>query len=140
MGIRMHHRRTGTARVHATATADIQIGLDTAPPTRPLPAFAPAASTPRIPATRATALRAAAARLVHPRLLRPVTRLLAGLARLVPRGSGGLRLWAEQARGYLCLALGALSRLRRSRLDRRITVFVATAEPVTARPDGSARR
>ncbi|MFF4584602.1 hypothetical protein [Streptomyces sp. NPDC001388] len=130
MGIRMHHRRTATARVHATATADPRADPDAVTAPRPLPARAPGAATPRVPGTPATALRVAAARLIRPR---PTRRLV----RLVPR-DGGPRPWAERARGRLCLALGALSRLRGPRRPRRIKVFVATTAPLSARPDGSA--
>ncbi|MFI7497142.1 hypothetical protein ACIBVL_01290 [Streptomyces sp. NPDC049687] len=128
MGIRMYHRRTATARVHVTATADTQGAPEAAPAPRPLPALAPDAATLRIPGTPATALRAAAARLK-----------LRALARFVPRG-GTWRRWAEQARSCLALALGALGRLRGPRpARRRITVFVVRAKSLSERPDGSAR-
>ncbi|MFF4654092.1 hypothetical protein [Streptomyces sp. NPDC001381] len=138
MGIRMHHRRTATARVHATATADPRADPDAVTAPRPLPARAPGAATPRVPGTPATALRVAAARLIRPRPTRRPARLVTRfLVRLVPR-DGGPRPWAERARGRLCLALGALSRLRGPRRPRRIKVFVATTAPLSARPDGSA--
>ncbi|MFF8967969.1 hypothetical protein [Streptomyces sp. NPDC014995] len=107
MGIRMLHRRTATARVHATATADTQVDPDATPLGRPLPAVAGGAATPRIPGTPVTALRAAAVR----------------LGRLAPFSG------AEVARGYLALALGFLGRLPRPRAGRRITVFVARVTP-----------
>ncbi|MEU1176101.1 hypothetical protein ABZ464_00380 [Streptomyces sp. NPDC005820] len=59
----------------------------------------------------------------------------------VPGTPGGTpRLWAEQTRAYLTLALAnltALGRPHRRKPARRITVFVATT-PLSARPDGSA--
>ncbi|MFF5186290.1 hypothetical protein ACFY30_21370 [Streptomyces sp. NPDC000345] len=138
MGIRMHHRRTATARVHTTATADTRVDPDAAAAPRPLPARAPGAATPRVPGTPATALRAAAARLSHPRPARLPARLVTRFpARLVPR-DGSPRPWAERARGRLRLALGSLGRLRGPRRPRRIEVFVATTAPLSARPDGSA--
>ncbi|MFI5791807.1 hypothetical protein [Streptomyces sp. NPDC051677] len=131
MGIRLLHRRKAHARVHATATADAQLVPGTAAWTRPRPALAPGAATPRVPTTPATALREAAARLIPERVLR-----------LVPRGDTWRR-WAEEVRGCLALARSALGRLRRPRPARRIAVvpvFVATATPFTERPDGSAPR
>jgi hypothetical protein len=104
----MLHRRTATARVHATATTATQVDPDATPFERPLPAFARGAATPRIPWTPVTALRAAAARV--------------GLHVPLPG--------AEVARGYLALALNVLGRLPRPRAARRITVFVARATPV----------
>ncbi|MFI6036923.1 hypothetical protein ACIBBD_22660 [Streptomyces sp. NPDC051315] len=107
MGIRMLHRRTATARVHATATADRQADPDATPSRRPLPALARGAATPRIPRTPAAVLRTAAAR----------------LGRLAPLPG------AEVARGYLALALSFLDRVPRPRAGRRITVFVARVTP-----------
>ncbi|MEV1069543.1 hypothetical protein [Streptomyces sp. NPDC050263] len=130
MGIRMLHRRKAHARVHVTATADTQVDPGAARRRRPRPALAPGAATPRLPRTPVTVLRAAAARLPRP----------AALTRLLPRGDS-LRRWAGAARGFLALALGVLGRLPRpgtARTVRRIPVFVATATPLTERPDGSA--
>ncbi|MFI9546480.1 hypothetical protein ACIHAR_21590 [Streptomyces sp. NPDC052016] len=107
MGIRMLHRRTAPARVHATATAEQQVNPDATPLGRPLPAFSRGAATPRVPRTARTALREAAARLGR---LAPIAR-------------------AEVARGYLALALDGLGRLRRPRAGRRMTVFVASMTP-----------
>ncbi|SEQ53245.1 hypothetical protein SAMN04487983_10062 [Streptomyces sp. yr375] len=150
MGIRMHHRRTATARVHATATALTHFAPGTAPWTRPRPALAPSADTPRIPRSPATAVRTAlrrALRTVAARLRRLVPRFV---LRFVPRGDIW-RPWTEAVRGYLALALGALDRLPRPRIRtaRRIRVLpvvpvvpvsVATVTPLTGRPDGSAPR
>ncbi|MFF3497495.1 hypothetical protein [Streptomyces sp. NPDC003247] len=108
MGIRMLHRRTAPARVHATATADQPVRPDAAPAGRPLPAHARGAATPRVPGTPLTAVRAAAARLGR---LAPLSRI-------------------EVAHGYLALALSVLGRLPRPRAARRITVSVVPVRPV----------
>ncbi|SHI27711.1 hypothetical protein [Streptomyces sp. 3214.6] len=159
MGIRLLHRRKAHARVHATATADAQLGPGTAAWTRPRPALAPGAATPRVPRTPATALRTAAAR-----LRRRVARVVPErVLRLVPSGERRApaagrrrapharldrdtwRLCAEAVCGCLALALSALCRLRRPRTARRIPVvpvpvLAATATPLIERPDGSAPR
>ncbi|MFD9432509.1 hypothetical protein [Streptomyces sp. NPDC060002] len=141
MGIRMLHRRKAHARVHATAAAESWPGA--ASRTRPRPALAPGAATPRIPWTPATALHAAAARLHGPALTGllplPLPRFLARvLAGFAPRDDSRRRLWAEAVRGHLVRALGVLGRLRGPRTDRRIPLFVATATPLTERRGGSA--
>ncbi|QJT01038.1 hypothetical protein G9272_12555 [Streptomyces asoensis] len=73
MGIRMLHRRKAHARVHATAAADTRSGPGAASRTRPRPALAPGAATPRIPWAPGTALRAAAARQRGPAATRSLT-------------------------------------------------------------------
>ncbi|MFI2433863.1 hypothetical protein [Streptomyces sp. NPDC018693] len=112
MGIRMLHRRTATARVDATATADTQVHPHAAL-FRPLRAIAPGAATPRLPATPGRVLRDTTA---------PLRR---GLSRLQEATA-----W-QVARGYLDLALGVLSRLPRPRTLRRtrrtLTVFTGPA-------------
>ncbi|MFI5817666.1 hypothetical protein ACIA8I_00700 [Streptomyces rishiriensis] len=148
MGIRMLHRRKAHARVHATAAAGTRAEPGTAPWRRPRPALAPRAATARVPSTPATALhtaarilRTAAARVRRPDPARPVpARLLPLVLRTLPRGAAR-RLWAAVVHGRPALALGFLGRLlrllrlRRVRRIRRIPVFVATAPPVTDRPD-----
>ncbi|MFD9317318.1 hypothetical protein ACFWDQ_06310 [Streptomyces sp. NPDC060053] len=148
MGIRMLHRRKAHARVHATAAADPRSGPGAA--SRPRPALAPGAATPRIPWTPATALRAAAARLRGPALTRVPPRSLPGslprvLARVLARFLAGFvprddsrRLWVDAVRGHLVLALDVLGRLRGPRTVRRIPLFVVTATPFTERPGDSA--
>ncbi|MEU5769429.1 hypothetical protein [Streptomyces asoensis] len=132
MGIRMLHRRKAHARVHATAAADPRTGPHAAHRPRPRPALAPAAATARIPRPLVTTLRAAArARL---RRLSPTGLLV----RTVLREGGRPRRWAEAARGRRAAALSALGRLRRPRGDRRVPVFVASADPLTGRRDDSA--
>ncbi|MFH8802932.1 hypothetical protein ACH4F6_25580 [Streptomyces sp. NPDC017936] len=107
MGIRMLHRRTATAGVHATAPPGTPVDPDAAPLGRPLPAFARGAAAPRVPGTPGTAVRAAAARLGR---LAPLSRF-------------------DVARSYLALALDGLGRFRRPRPARRIAVFVAGVTP-----------
>ncbi|WP_340380940.1 hypothetical protein U5640_33715 [Streptomyces sp. SS7] len=100
-----------TARTRGPATADTQGDRDPAPPRRRHPALAPGASTARVPGHR--------------------------------RGTGAPatpRLWAEQTRAYLSLALATLGRAHRRKPARRISVFVATPPSLSARPDGSAPR
>ncbi|GAB7107695.1 hypothetical protein JCM4814A_60090 [Streptomyces phaeofaciens JCM 4814] len=145
MGIRMLHRRTAHARVHATATTDTRVDPDAGPAPRPLPALAPGAATPRVPRTPVTALRAALRRL-RDRVLDRLDRL----TRLVHRfRDGAWRPWCETARGCLALALGTLGRLRGRRRARRISLFVVPppaplplrlVPPLTEHPDGSAPR
>ncbi|WP_432136029.1 MULTISPECIES: hypothetical protein [unclassified Streptomyces] len=113
MGIRMLHRRTATARVDATATADTQVNPDAAP-SGPLRAVALGAAAPRLPATPRTLLRDTTAP-----VRRRLDRLRDGTA------------W-QLARGCADLALGALNRLPRPRTLRRtrrsLTVFIASAD------------
>ncbi|MFF1546746.1 hypothetical protein [Streptomyces sp. NPDC058291] len=146
MGIRMLHRRKAHARVHATAADDTRAAPGTAPRKRPRPARAPRAATPRLPRTPATALRTparilrtAAARLPRPALVRLVLARLLPLARRgVPR-SDALRRWAEAVSGRLAApARAVVGRLLGPRTTRHLPVFVATAPPLTERPDGSA--
>lgn len=142
MGIRMLHRRKAHARVHATAAAGTRAEPGTAHWRRPRPAFAPRAATARVPRTPATVLRTAArilrtaaARLPLPDPARLVpAELLALVLRTLPR-DGARRLWAAAAHRRPALALGVLRRLLRPRRIRRIPVFVATARPLTDRPD-----
>ncbi|WP_437020516.1 hypothetical protein [Streptomyces sp. enrichment culture] len=97
-------------------------------PLPPVPVLAPGASTARLPGTLATALRRAAAGLRR------------GPAHRAPAAAGAgdspaWRVWAELARSYLALALTLLPRPRRA---PAFTVFVATADPVSARASGPA--
>lgn len=108
MGIRTLHRQTAPAQATTDATAST--------PAVHVPPFSAAASTPRIPRDLATTLRRAATDVRH-RLTRRdwLTRR-------------DLRLWADQARGYLALLLTAVPR---SRPMRTMTVFIATAGTAT---------
>ncbi|MEU1512678.1 hypothetical protein ABZ490_11025 [Streptomyces sp. NPDC005811] len=78
-----------------------------------------------------------------PRRMLPARAPGASTAR-VPGTRGGTgagpRLWAEQTRACLTLALAALGRPHRRKPTRRITVFVVTPPPLSARPDDSAPR
>lgn len=117
MGIRMLHHPTAPPRTGAEGPACVSLP--------PVPVSAPGASTARIPETVATAVR------------RAVTDLSRGFARRAPaiaRSRAALVRWAEPARGYLALALTLLPRPRPA---RTFTVFVATADTVSARADGS---
>ncbi|MEU0739641.1 hypothetical protein [Streptomyces sp. NPDC006134] len=120
MGIRTLHHRTAPPRAGAEGPACVSLP--------PVPVFAPDASTARIPETLATALRRAAAGLRR------------GLAHRAPAAAGtgetpAWRLWTELARGYLALALTLLPQPRPT---PAFTVFVATADPVSARANGPA--
>lgn len=123
MGIRMLHRRAAPARAAA----------DGPTLTAPVPVFAAAASTARIPVPLATALRQAAADL---------GRRIAGGGRRTGRAATAVfpgeqppwRQWAEHARAHLTLAI---TRLHRPRPVRTVTVFVAASETLTMRPYGS---
>ncbi|MER7099297.1 hypothetical protein ABT383_06370 [Streptomyces humidus] len=158
MGIRMLHRRKAHARVHATAAAGTRAEPGAAPWRRPRPALAPRAATPQIPRAPATGLRTAARvlrtagrlRRTAPARLVPA-RLLPLVRRTVPRGAVR-HPWAEAVRrrptlGFGALGalgalgvlgvLGVLGRLLGSRGIRRVPVVrVATAQSLTARPDG----
>jgi hypothetical protein len=116
MGIRTLHRHSAPAQATTDATAS------TPPP--PVPPFAVAASTARIPTDLVTALRRTAADLRH-RLTRPDWDAV----------QARRRLWSDQARSYLALLLTAVPR---SRPVRTVTVFIATAGTVTDGRDGSA--
>ncbi|MEU0672520.1 hypothetical protein ABZ330_06455 [Streptomyces sp. NPDC006172] len=124
MGIRMLHRRTAPARVHAMAAANPQAGPRVRPWGRPpLPALAPGAARPRVPVALAAEAASVAVRLGR--------RGLRLFARVSPRR----RLRTDVIRGYLALALGALSALRARlgplspRTARRLTVFVVDLPP-----------
>ncbi|MEH0511327.1 MULTISPECIES: hypothetical protein [unclassified Streptomyces] len=137
MGIRLLHRRKAHARVHTPAAARGRLRPGDAPWSRPRPARAPRAATPRIPGTPGAALRTAVLRLrgtAFAGLVRPsVSRLV---RRLVPRGDAR-RLWAEALHGHLALALGVLGRLRGPRrAASRIPLFVAPPAPLTEPGDG----
>ncbi|MBD0419814.1 hypothetical protein H0H10_11665 [Streptomyces sp. TRM S81-3] len=118
MGIRMLHHRTAPARASTDGRACV--------PLLPVPVFAPGASTARIPTPLAAALRRTAAglrrRLAH---RRPVP--------AAPRETPAWRLWAELARGYLALVLSLLPQTRPA---HTFTVFVATADTLSARQGG----
>ncbi|GAA3493489.1 hypothetical protein GCM10019016_005880 [Streptomyces prasinosporus] len=136
MGIRMLHRRAAPPRADADGPT-----LEAFPP---VPVFATAASTARVPATLAAALRHAAAdlgrRVTGGRRRTDRASTAAGPARPgTPPGLPGepppWRLWAELARGYLTLVLTLLPR---PRPVRTITVFVAAGETLSVRPYGPA--
>lgn len=120
MGIRMLHRRAAPPRADADGPT-----LKAFPP---VPVFAAAASTARIPTTLATALRHATAELGR--------RITDGRRRGDRTPTGGQppwRLWAELARAYLTLVV---SLLPRPRPVRTVTVFVAASETLSVRPYG----
>ncbi|WP_320776293.1 hypothetical protein [Streptomyces sp. CRN 30] len=121
MGIRTLHHRTAPPRPAADGPRE---------PLPPVPALSPAASTARVPATRASAVR-------HVRHVRHVRdslgRRLGRRPPAAPRPASRTAAWrsgTDLLRGYLALAL---TRLPRSRPDRTMTLFVATAAPVDAR-------
>ncbi|MET4659033.1 hypothetical protein ABID80_002748 [Streptomyces sp. PvP037] len=119
MGIRMLHRSAAPPRT----------GTDGPTPgaSEPVPVFAAAASTARIPATLATALRSATANL---------GRRVTGPAPAARRDEQPpWRLWAELTRAYLTLVLTLLPR---PRPVRTVTVFVAAGDTLRVRPYGSA--
>lgn len=120
MGIRMLHHRTTPARASTDRPARV--------PLLPVPVFAPGASTGRTPTTLATALRRTAADLRRSLSHRDP-------AAATPRETPARRLWADLARGYLTLAVTLLPR---SRPAHTSTVFVATADTLSARPGGPA--
>ncbi|MFJ1734555.1 hypothetical protein [Streptomyces sp. NPDC088254] len=121
MGIRMLHRRTAPARVHAMAAAKPQAGPGARPRgRRPLPALAPGAARPRVPVALAAEVASVAVRLGR--------RGLGLLARVSPRR----RPRVDVIHGYVALALGALSALRgrlRPRTARRLTIFIVDLPP-----------
>ncbi|WP_181387433.1 hypothetical protein [Streptomyces sp. Act143] len=121
MGIRTLHRQTAPAQATTDATAST--------PAAHVPPFSAAASTPRIPTDLATRLRRAAEDVRHRLTHRDWLTQRDWLTRQ------DLRLWADQARGYLALLLTAVPR---SRPVRTMTVFIATVGTVTDAPDGSA--
>ncbi|MGI5425129.1 hypothetical protein [Streptomyces sp. CA-179760] len=124
----------------------------------PVRVYAADASTLRVPANLATALRRTTADLRdrlpfgrNPTLSADPGGLPAtGPTR--PSGTGDLpgspetpgetgratprRAWADRARGYLTLVLTLLPRPRPAHTT--ITVYIATGEPLSERPDGSA--
>ncbi|AQS70106.1 hypothetical protein B1H29_27370 [Streptomyces pactum] len=115
----MLHHRTTPARA-STGPARV--------PLLPVPVVAPGASTGRIPTTLATALRRTAADLRRGLVDRAP-------AAASPREMPAWRLWADLTRGYLALALTLLPRARPA---HTFTVFVASADSVSALPGGSA--
>ncbi|MDN3269393.1 hypothetical protein [Streptomyces sp. MA15] len=127
MGIRMPHRRAAPPRADADGP--------TTQAFPPVPVFAAAASTARVPGGLTAAFRDAAARLG--------VRVTGGRRRTgrTPTAPGAgteqppWRLWAELARAYLTLALTLLPR---PRPVRTVTVFVAASETLSARPYGPA--
>jgi hypothetical protein len=119
MGIRMLHHRTTPARASTDRPARVLL---------PVPVFAPGASTGRIPTTLATALRRTTADLRRRIVHRDPTAA-------TPRETPAWHLWTDLARGYLTLALTLLPR---SRPAHTFTVFVATADTLSARPGGPA--
>ncbi len=121
MGIRTLHRRTAQAGAHVDAAPS--------PPLPSVPAFAPGASTVRIPADLMTALR------------RMATGLTRRLGLLGPGDNAHLgetsrwRQCADLGRSYLSLALTLLPR---SRPVRTVTVFVASVGSLSEPQGGSA--
>ncbi|MFF7857139.1 hypothetical protein [Streptomyces sp. NPDC007904] len=137
MGIRMPHRTAAPPRAGDGPTPEAF---------PPVPVFAAAASTARVPATLATALRHATAdlgrRVTDGRgrtpgsAVRPVAPGRPARSG-IPGDPAPWRLWAELVRGYLALALTLLPR---PRPVRTITVFVAAGETLSVRPSGPAER
>ncbi|MFZ4152615.1 hypothetical protein [Streptomyces pseudogriseolus] len=127
MGIRMLHRRAAPPRADADGP--------TTQAFPPVPVFAAAASTARIPGGLTAALRDTAARLGR--------RVIDGPWRAGPTpaapdtgtGRPPWLLWAELARAYLTLVLTLLPR---PRPVRTVTVFVAASETLSVRPYGPA--
>ncbi|CAM5347103.1 hypothetical protein SALBM217S_01634 [Streptomyces griseoloalbus] len=127
MGIRMLHRRAAPPRADADGP--------TTQAFPPVPVFAAAASTARVP------------RRPHgrpPRHRRTARRRAtdgpwrAGRTPAAPDTGTGRPpwlLWAELARAYLTLVLTLLPR---PRPVRTVTVFVAASETLSVRPDGPA--
>ncbi len=125
-----------------------------APP--PVPVFAADASTLRVPVTLTTALRHKTADLQNHLALGRRPTDSAGPGDLpaatdparpgAPSGSpetpgetgrtSPRRAWSDRARGYLTLVLTLLPRPRPAHTT--ITVYIATTEPLSERPDGSA--
>ncbi|MEU4654244.1 hypothetical protein AB0G32_09900 [Streptomyces sp. NPDC023723] len=123
MGIRMLHHRTAPPRPG--------VGEPACVPLPPVPALALGASTARVPATLTSAVchvRDDLGRRLAPRSL-----AAPGSA----EAAAPWRRWADLTRSYLALALTLLPR---PRPDRRMTLFIATADPVGAHPAGSAPR
>ncbi|GHH94852.1 hypothetical protein GCM10017779_53090 [Streptomyces capillispiralis] len=134
MGIRMLHRRAAPPRAGADGPTPEAFP--------PVPVFAAAASTARVPVTPATALRQATADLGRRiadgrwRTGRASTAVLPALpGRPGLPGEPPWRLWAELARAYLTLVLTLLPR---PRPVRTVTVFVAASDTLTVRSYGSA--
>ncbi|PWJ05859.1 hypothetical protein DKG34_19055 [Streptomyces sp. NWU49] len=129
MGIRVLHRRAIPPWAGADGPALEAFS--------PVPVFAAAASTVRLPTTRATALRHAAAdlgrRVTDGR--RRTDRASTAAGTVHPGEPPAWRLWTELVRGYLALALTLLPR---PRPVRTITVFVAAGETLSVRPYGPA--
>ncbi len=123
MGIRMLHRRAAPPRADADGP--------TTQAFPPVPVFAAAASTARIPGGLTAAFRDTAVRLGQ--------RVTDGRWRTgrTPAAQGAgtdqppWRLWAELARAYLTLVLTLLPR---PRPVRTVTVFVAASETLSVRP------
>ncbi|GHE78029.1 hypothetical protein GCM10018789_00610 [Streptomyces werraensis] len=119
MGIRMLHRRAAPPRADADGP--------TTQAFPPVPVFAAAASTARIPGGLTAAFRDTAVRLGRWRTGRTPAAPAAGT------GRPPWRLWAELARAYLTLVLTLLPR---PRPVRTVTVFVAASETLSVRPYG----
>ncbi|GGW89758.1 hypothetical protein GCM10010297_09110 [Streptomyces malachitofuscus] len=125
MGIRMLHRTAAPPRADADGPT-----LEAFPP---VPVFAAAASTARIPVTLATALRNATANLGR-RITDGGWRTGRTAGAVLPGEQPPWRLWAELARAYLTLVV---TWLPRPRPVRTVTVFVAASETLSVRPYGS---
>ncbi|MFI6372709.1 hypothetical protein [Streptomyces sp. NPDC050546] len=117
----------------------------------PVRVYAADSSTLRVPATLATALRRTTADLRNRLAFGRRSTGSAGLPTVLsepgdlpggpgtPGETGGatpLRAWSDRARGYLTLVLTLLPRPRPAHTT--ITVYIATTEPLSERPDGSA--
>lgn len=128
MGIRILHRRTAPARTQAQAHAGKALSC-TRPP---VPPHAATASTARIPVDLAILLRRARARARERAVGLRIPAREGVVEEAEGAGPSGGRLWAELAFGYLALALTLLPR---SRPMPTMTVFVAPAGIVSARPE-----
>lgn len=125
MGIRMLHRRAAPPRADADGPTLMAFP--------PVPVFAAAASTARIPVTLATALRNATADLGR-RITDGRWRTGRTAGAVLPGEQPPWRLWAELARAYLTLVV---TWLPRPRPVRTVTAFVPASETLSVRPYGS---
>ncbi|MGA5333389.1 hypothetical protein ACWDU0_24445 [Streptomyces cellulosae] len=127
MGIRMLHRRAAPPRADADGP--------TTQAFPPVPVYAAAASTARIPGGLTAAVRDTAVRLGRRVTDSPWRTGRAPAAPGAGAGTPPWRLWAELARAYLTLVLTLLPR---PRPVRTVTVFVAASETLSVRPYGPA--
>ncbi|CAM5345726.1 hypothetical protein SALBM217S_05813 [Streptomyces griseoloalbus] len=129
MGIRMLHRRAAPPRADADGP--------TTQAFPPVPVFAAAASTARVPGGLTAALRRTAARLGRRVTDGPWRAGRTPAAPDTGTGRPPWLLWAELARAYLTLVLTLLPR---PRPVRTVTVFVAASETLSVRPDAGLPR